>query len=102
MGETFREDPFMRTRFLIPIAVLAAAAGLTLGEVQHVEERGAGARALPGKLLPVPEPVRDLSPACMVFPATPAPRRGSRRPRPPRPVVPAPLCVDPGAVTITV
>ena len=77
---------------------LADAAGLTLGEIQRVEERGAGARSLPEKLLP-PEAVRHLSPPCDVIPAAPPPRRGSR---PARPVVPLPLCLDPGAVVLTV
>jgi hypothetical protein len=77
---------------------LAAAAGLTLGELQRVEERGAGGGRVAGHLLP-PRAVRDLSPPCSVIPAAPPPRRGSR---PLRPVVPLPLCLDPGAVAITV
>jgi uncharacterized protein YggE len=77
---------------------LAAAAGLTLGEVQHVEERGGGGVSLPGRLFP-PKAVRDLPVPCPVVPAAPPPRRGSR---PPRPVVPQPLCLDPGALAITV
>ena len=77
---------------------LAAAADLTLGELQRVEERGAGGGRVVGDLLP-PTAVRKLSPPCHVIPAAPPPRRGSR---PPRPVVPLPLCLDPSAVSITV
>jgi uncharacterized protein YggE len=77
---------------------LAAAAGLTLGELQRVEQRGGAGAPVPEQLL-LPRAVRDLSPACSVIPAAPPPRRGSR---PPRPVVPRPLCLDPGAVAITV
>src|ERR671917_533247 len=118
----------MRRRYLIPIAVVAAvvAAFATRGAdaqsppagksvtvlgtgTQRVDEpgdradraareRATGAGSLRGKLL-APEAVRDLSPPCVVFPAAPPPRRRSR---PPRPVVPQPLCLDPGAVAMTV
>jgi hypothetical protein len=77
---------------------LAAAAGLTLGELQRVEERGDGGGSVPGKLLP-PKPVRDISRPRSVVPVPPPPRRGSR---PARPVVPLPLWLDPGAVSISV
>jgi uncharacterized protein YggE len=77
---------------------LAAAAGLTLGELQRVEERGTGGGTVPGKLFPA-KAVFELSPPCSAVVVAPPPRRGSR---PPRPVVPQPLCLDPGAVAITV
>ena len=78
---------------------VAAAAGLTLGELQRVEQRGAGGGMVRGALV-APSAVFDLSPPCsIVVPAAPLPRRGSRRARP---VVPQPLCPTPGAVAITV
>lgn len=77
---------------------LAAAAGLTLGELQRVEERGAGGGLMPGRRFP-PTAVLDRSPPCSAVPVAPRPRRG---PRPPAPVVPHRLCFAPGAVAITV
>ena len=76
---------------------IADAAGLTLGELQRVEERGAGAGSLPGKAF-LPEAVLDSAP-CPAVPVPAAPRRGSRLPRP---VVTRPVCLHPGAVAITV